>query len=73
MANKDDIIAQQAQQIDDLLKRIADLELQLAKALENSSNSSKSPSSAKKIQCGERLAVEADLADGPITGMFLVA
>ena len=45
MASKDDIIAQQAEQIDDLTKRIAVLELQLAKALKNSSNSSKSPSS----------------------------
>ena len=45
MTSKDDIIAQQAQQIDDRLKRIADLEWQLAKALKNSSNSSKSPSS----------------------------
>ena len=45
MATKDDIIAQQAQQIADLLDRVSDLELQLAKALKNSSNSSKSPSS----------------------------
>jgi len=45
MASKDEIIAQQACQIDDLMKRIAELELQLAKALKNSSNSSKSPSS----------------------------
>ena len=45
MASKDDIIADQAKQIDDLMKRIAELELQLAKALKNSSNSSKSPSS----------------------------
>jgi len=45
MASKDDIIAAQAKQIDDLTKRIAELELQLAKALKNSSNSSKSPSS----------------------------
>lgn len=45
MASKDDIIANQAKQIEDLRKRIAELELQLAKALKNSSNSSKSPSS----------------------------
>jgi len=45
MPSKDDIIADQAKQIDDLMKRIAELELQLAKALKNSSNSSKSPSS----------------------------
>jgi len=45
MATKDDIIAQQAKQIADLLDRITDLELQLAKALKNSFNSSKSPSS----------------------------
>jgi len=52
MASKDDIIAElrrivdvQAKQIDALTKRIADLELQLAKAMKNSSNSSKSPSS----------------------------
>ena len=45
MASKDDIIAQQAEQIDDLTKRIAVLELQLAKAWKNSPNSSKSPSS----------------------------
>lgn len=52
MASKDDMIAdlrrrnaQQAQQIDDLTKRVAELELQLAKASKNSSNSSKSPSS----------------------------
>jgi len=45
MATKDDIIAQQAKQIADLLERVSDLELQLAKALKNSSNSSKSPSS----------------------------
>ncbi len=45
MASKDDIIAQQATQIADLLVRVSELELQLAKALKNSSNSSKSPSS----------------------------
>ena len=52
MASKDDMIAdlrrrnaEQAQQIDDLTKRVAELELQLAKASKNSSNSSKSPSS----------------------------
>jgi len=45
MTTKDDIIAQQARQIADLLARISELELQLAKALKNSSNSSKSPSS----------------------------
>ena len=52
MANKDDIIAElrgivdaQAKQIYVLTKRIAVLELKLAKALKNSSNSSKSPSS----------------------------
>lgn len=45
MATKDDIIAQQAKQIADLIDRVSELELQLAKALKNSSNSSKSPSS----------------------------
>ena len=52
MANKDDIIAElrrivdsQAKQIYVLTKRIVELELKLAKALKNSSNSSKSPSS----------------------------
>jgi transposase len=52
MVNKDKIIAelrksnsQQAKLIAELFQRIAELELQLAKALKNSSNSSKSPSS----------------------------
>lgn len=52
MASKDDIIAElrgiidaQTKQIDAQAKRIIDLELKLAKALKNSSNSSKSPSS----------------------------
>jgi len=59
MGTKDDIIADlrrlverqakqidtQAKQIANLLDRVSDLELQLAKALKNSSNSSKSPSS----------------------------
>jgi len=45
MATKDDIIARQAKQIADLIDRVAELELKLAKALKNSSNSSKSPSS----------------------------
>ena len=45
MATKDDIIARQAKQIADLINRVAELELKLAKALKNSSNSSKSPSS----------------------------
>jgi len=45
LATKGDIIARQAKQIADLLDRVAELKLQLAKALENSSNSSKSPSS----------------------------
>ena len=52
MATNDDIIAdlrrlvdQQAKQIAALLARVSELELQLAKALKNSSNSSKSPSS----------------------------
>lgn len=52
MVSKDDIIAElrgivdaQAKRIADLLKRVAELELRLAKALKNSSNSSKSPSS----------------------------
>ena len=52
MANKDDIISELRAVVDDLkrqtetqAKRIAELELQLAKALKNSSNSSKSPSS----------------------------
>jgi len=41
MAAKDDIIAQQAKQIADLLDRVSDLELQLAKALKKFSNPSK--------------------------------
>jgi transposase len=52
MANKDDIISELRAVVDALkrqtetqAKRIAELELQLAKALKNSSNSSKSPSS----------------------------
>jgi len=52
MANKDDIIEDlrtivddQKKQIDTQAQRIAELELKLAKALKNSSNSSKSPSS----------------------------
>ncbi len=45
MVSKDDIIADQARQIVDLTQRVSDLELQLAKALKNSSNSSKAPSS----------------------------
>jgi hypothetical protein len=45
MATKDDIIARQAKQIANLIDRVSELELQLAKALKNSSNSSKSPSS----------------------------
>ncbi len=45
MATKDDIIARQAKQIADLIDRVSELELQLAKAMKNSSNSSKSPSS----------------------------
>lgn len=45
MASKDDIIAELRKIVDDQAKRIAALELQLAKALKNSSNSSKSPSS----------------------------
>lgn len=45
MASKDDIIAELRQIVEDLTKRIAELELQLAKALKNSSNSSKCPSS----------------------------
>jgi len=45
MASKDDIIAELRRIVDEQAKRIAALELQLAKALKNSSNSSKSPSS----------------------------
>ena len=45
MATKDDIIARQAKQIADLIDRVSELELQLAKAMKDSSNSSKSPSS----------------------------
>jgi hypothetical protein len=51
MANKDDIISELRAIVDDLkrqietqAKRIAELELQLAKAQKNSSNSSKAPS-----------------------------
>jgi len=40
-----ELVAKQAAQLEQQAKRIADLELQLAKALKNSSNSSKSPSS----------------------------
>jgi len=45
MTDKDDIIAELRMVNAELLQRIAELELQLAKALKNSSNSSKSPSS----------------------------
>ena len=45
MASKDDIIAKLRGIIDAQAERIADLELKLAQALKNSSNSSKSPSS----------------------------
>jgi hypothetical protein len=45
MADQDDIIAELRSTNAKLLQRIAELELQLAKALKNSSNSSKSPSS----------------------------
>jgi len=45
MSSKDDLIAELRQIVDDLTKRVAELELQLAKAQKNSSNSSKSPSS----------------------------
>jgi hypothetical protein len=40
-----ELVVQQAAQLEQQAKRIAELELQLAKALKNSSNSSKSPSS----------------------------
>ena len=40
-----ELVAKQAAQLEQQAKRITDLELQLAKALKNSSNSSKSPSS----------------------------
>ena len=45
MANQDDLIAELRSTNAALLQRITDLELQLARALKNSSNSSKSPSS----------------------------
>jgi hypothetical protein len=45
MADQDDLIADLRSTNAELLQRIAELELQLAKALKNSSNSSKSPSS----------------------------
>lgn len=45
MPSKDDIIAELRRFVKDQAKRIADLELKLAKALKNSSNSSKPPSS----------------------------
>ena len=45
MADQDDLIAELRSTNAELLHRIAELELQLAKALKNSSNSSKSPSS----------------------------
>jgi hypothetical protein len=45
MANKDDTIAELRQLVEKLTKRIEELELQLAKAQKDSSNSSKSPSS----------------------------
>ena len=45
MTDKDDIIADLRRTNAELLQRVAELELQLAKALKNSSNSSKSPSS----------------------------
>jgi uncharacterized coiled-coil protein SlyX len=43
MASKDDIIAELRQMVTEQATRIAELELPLAKALKNSSNSSKSP------------------------------
>lgn len=45
MANKDDTIAELRELVQQLNKRIEELELQLAKAQKDSSNSSKSPSS----------------------------
>ncbi len=45
MASKDDIIADLRRLVEKLTKRIEELELQLAKAQKDSSNSSKSPSS----------------------------
>ena len=45
MSNQDDLIAELRRTNAELLQRISELELQLAKALKNSSNSSKSPSS----------------------------
>lgn len=45
MASKDIIIEELRRIVDEQAKRIAELELKLAKALKNSSNSSKSPSS----------------------------
>ena len=45
MANKDDIIADLRGLVEKLTERIEELELQLAKAQKDSSNSSKSPSS----------------------------
>lgn len=45
MASKDDIIADLRRIVEELTKRVAELELQLAKAQKDSSNSSKSPSS----------------------------
>ncbi len=45
MASKDDIIADLRRLVEKLTKRIEELELQLAKAKKDSSNSSKSPSS----------------------------
>ena len=45
MADRDDLITELRSTNAALLQRITELELQLAKALKNSSNSSKSPSS----------------------------
>jgi len=45
MASKDEIIADLRELVEKLTKRIEELELQLAKAQKDSSNSSKSPSS----------------------------
>ena len=45
MSNQDDLIAELRRTNAELLQRISELELELAKALKNSSNSSKSPSS----------------------------
>lgn len=56
MATKDDIITELRGIVDAQAQRIADLERKLAKALKNSSNSSKPPSSdiVSRTKCDKK-------------------